>query len=99
MLEYFTLKRAWARNTLVDDVQEKQEIQGESPFKEVLEQVKRNADTDCNAQILRRAYNAGKSGNWESFKEEFRKKESSVNGLLRGFRRLMTMLPWKISAV
>ena len=28
------------------------------PFKEVLEQVKRNSDTDCNAQMMRRAYNA-----------------------------------------
>ena len=46
----------------------------ESPSKEVLEQVKRNSDTDCNALMMRRAYNAGKSGNWESFKEEFREK-------------------------
>ena len=43
------------------------------------EQVKRNSDTDCNAQIMRRAYNAKKSGNWESFKEE-RRKEGKLCG-------------------
>ena len=48
-------------------------------FKEVREQVKRNSDTDCNAQIVRRAYNAKKSGNWESFKEE-RRKEGKLCG-------------------
>ena len=63
MWEYLTFKRAWARKVSADAPQEKQEgIQGqwqqESPFKEVLEQVKRSADTDCNAQIMRRAYNA-----------------------------------------
>ena len=42
---------------------------------EVLDQVKRNADTDCNAQIMRCAFNAKKSGNCESFKRGiFRKK-------------------------
>ena len=67
MWEYFTLKRACARKILADAAQGKQEgIQGqwqqESPIKEVLEQVKRNADTDCNAKIMRRAYSAGQSG-------------------------------------
>ena len=61
----------------MDAAQEKQEgIQGkwqqESPYQEVFEQVKRYADTDCNAPIMRRACNAKKSGNWERFKEEFR---------------------------
>ena len=46
MLEYFTLQRANAREILADGAQEKQEgkqrqWQQESPFKEVLEQVKR----------------------------------------------------------
>ena len=41
--------------------------------KRFLEQVKRNADTDCNAPNMRLAYNAKMSGIWESFKEEFRK--------------------------
>ena len=44
--------------------------QKESPFKEVLEHVKRSADIDCNVQRMRRAYNAKKLGKWESFKEE-----------------------------
>ena len=79
MCEYFTIKRAWPKKVLADAGEEKQEgIQGqwqqESPLKEVLEQVKGNSDTDCNAQMMRRAYNAGKSGNWESFKEEFQEK-------------------------
>ena len=87
----FHPQQAGARRILADAAQEKQEgkqgqWQQESPFKEVLEQVKRSADTDCNAQILRRAYNAiGKAS-----KRNFGKKVSSVNGPLRGFRRLMT---------
>ena len=93
MWEYSAIKSAWARKESADAAEEKQEgIPGrwlqESPFKEVLEQVKRNAATDCNAQIMRRAYNVGKSCNWESFKEEFRKKKvSSLNGRLRDFLR------------
>ena len=79
MWECFTLKRAGARTILADAAEGTQEgIQGrwqqESRFNEVLEQVKWNADTDCHARIMRRVYNAGKSGKWESFKEEFLKK-------------------------
>ena len=49
MWEYFTLKRAGARKILEDASREKQEgIQGqwqqESPFREILEHVIRNAD-------------------------------------------------------
>ena len=45
-------KRAWARKMLADAAQEKQEgMQGQCNmsllFEEVLEQVKRSADTDC----------------------------------------------------
>ena len=63
MWEYFTLKRAGATKIPADAAQEKQEgkrsqWQQKSHFKEVLEQIKRSADTDCNAQIVRRAYNA-----------------------------------------
>ena len=66
------------KERIADAAQEKQQgiqcqWQQESPNKDVLEQVTRNADTDCNAQTMRRAYNAQKSGNWEGFKEEFRK--------------------------
>ena len=72
--EYFTLKRVWARNLPADAAQEKQEgkqgrsvATGVSPFKEVLEQVKRSADTDCGPQTMRHAYAAMKLGNWEKF--------------------------------
>ena len=88
MWEYFTLKMAWARKILADAGEEKQEeIQGrwqqESLFKEVLEQVKRNSDTDCNAQLVRRAYNAGKSEIGKASKRNSGKKVSSVNGRSR----------------
>ena len=47
--------------------------------REVLEQVKRNADTDCGSQLMRRGYLAMKNGSWEEFKERYRgkKKKSS----------------------
>ena len=102
MWEYFTLQRAWARKIKAEAARGKQEgkqgqWQQESPFTEVLEQeTKRNTSTDCNAQMMRRAYNAEKSSDWENSKEEFRKRWA-VNGLLRGFRRLMTRLPWRMS--
>ena len=71
MWEYFTLKRAGARKIVADAAQEKQEGkegQGQqgSPFKEVLAQVKRSADTDCGPQTMRRAYTAMKHGNWKA---------------------------------
>ena len=63
-----SLQRAEARKTLADAAQEKQEgmpgqWQHESPFKEVVVQVKRSADTDCGPQTMRRAYNAKMFGN------------------------------------
>ena len=66
------------KRVLKSQVQEQQEgkkglWQQESPFKEVLEQVKRSADTDCGPQTMRRAYIATKQGNWEDFQEEYRK--------------------------
>ena len=45
----------------------------ESPVKEVLEQVKKHTDMGCNGYMMRRAYYAERSGNWEGFKEKFRK--------------------------
>ena len=102
MREYSILKRAGARKVLADAAQEKQErIQGqwqqESPFKEVLQHVERNADTDCNAQIMRRAHiqckEVGQLGKLQRGIQE-----SSVNGPLRGFKRPMTRLPRRTSA-
>ena len=46
-----------------------------APFKEVLEQVQWRTVMDCDAHMMRCAYYAGRSGNWECFKEEFRKKK------------------------
>ena len=43
--------------------------QMESPFKEVLEQIKKHSDLSCNAYMMRRAYYVKKAG---SFKEAFR---------------------------
>ena len=79
MWEYFTTRRARAKKILADAAKEKQEgtqgqWQQESPFKEFPEQVKGYPDTDCDAYMMRRAYHAVKPGNWEGFKEEFRKK-------------------------
>ena len=104
MWEYFSFKRAWARKIFVDAAQEKQEgLQGqweqESPFNEVLEQVKRHVDTACNAQIMRRAYMQRSRASGKASTRNFGKKVSSVNGPLTGIRRPMTRLPWKISAV
>ena len=70
---FHSQKRAWARKILADNAQDKQEgkqgqWQCESPFKEVLEQVKRSADTGCGPQTMRRAYSALKLGNWENSK-------------------------------
>ena len=39
-----------------------------TPFKEVLEQVKRSADADCGPQMMRRGYL--KNGGWEDFKRK-----------------------------
>ena len=88
------------KKVLADAAKEKQEgIQGqwqqESPFKEVLEQVKGYPDTDCSAHIMGRAFHAVKSGNWEGFKEEFQKKTSSANGLVPGSKKL-TRRPQKL---
>ena len=75
---YFALERAGARTIPADAAREDQEgIQGqrqqESPFRDVLEQVKRSADADCGPQMMRRGYLAMKNGSWEDFKEEYRK--------------------------
>ena len=54
MWEYFTLERAEVKKILSDAAQEKQEgnpgqWQQESPFRDVLEQVKGNADVYCGS--------------------------------------------------
>ena len=59
MWEYFSLKRAEANKSLEDAARDRQEgtqgqWQQESPFREVLEQVRGNVDMECSAQIMRR---------------------------------------------
>ena len=89
MWEYFTLKNAWARKILADAAQENKKeckVSGTRslPSKKFWSKSK-EMDTDCNAQTMRRANNAKKSCNWESFREDLREKEvSSVNGPLTG---------------
>ena len=93
MRDYFTLERAGARKIPADAAQEKQEgkqgqWQQESPFKEVLEQVKRSADTECGSRAMRLAHAAMKHGTWESFKEECRKEGKLCK---RTFERIREM--------
>ena len=82
MWDYFTLEREGARKILADAAWEQQEgIQGqcqqESPFREVLEQVKRSADADSGPQMMRRGYFAMKNVSWGDIKEEYRKEGKS----------------------
>ena len=61
MWEHFTIKRTWAKAVLADAEKERQVgIQGnwqmESPFKEVMEQVKRSSDVSRNANLMRLTY-------------------------------------------
>ena len=72
---YILKKEGWAKKILADAAQEKQggilgKWQQESPFREVLEQVKRSADTDCNAKkdavrTLQRSWAFGKASKEE----------------------------------
>ena len=71
-----------AKAVLADAETEKQEgIQGkwqmESPFREVLEQIKKSSDVSCNAYLVRRAHYAGKSGDWEGCQKAHRDKGES----------------------
>ena len=91
MWEYFTLKRAEAKKILEDASRERQEgIQGqwqqESPFREVLEQVRRNVDIGCDAQMMRKGCIALRDGSWEEFKEGCREKEKSSEWTLEKIR-------------
>ena len=103
-----TLKRAEVKKILEDASREKQEgTQGqwhqESRFREVLEQVKRSAYTDCGPQTMRREYIAMKHGNWENFKEgklckwTLEKKIGEV-GIVREILRKSTVFLRRVSA-
>ena len=89
MWEYFTLERAEVKNILADASRE-EGIQGqwqqESPFREVLVQVKGNADMDCGPQMMRRGYLAMKTGGWEELKDRYRKEGKSSEWTLERIR-------------
>ena len=52
----------------------------ESPFKEMLELVKRSSDSSCNAFLMRRTRCAAESGNLEGKEKNTRKSAKWVNG-------------------
>ena len=73
---------AEAKKILEDAARERQEgIQGQrqqdSPFREILEQVRGNADMGCGPQMMRKGCIALRDGSWEEFKEGCREKENS----------------------
>ena len=75
----FTIERATTEAVLADAEKEKLEglrdnWQLESPLKEELELVNRSSDMSKSANLMRRAHFAGRSGNWEGYKEEVQKK-------------------------
>ena len=59
-------------------------------------QVKTSADTDCNARMMRRVYNATSWAIGKPSKRNVGNKERSENEL-KGFRKPMTRFPWRIS--
>ena len=82
MWEYFTLK-AEVKKILENASRERHEgIQGqwqqESPFREVLEQVRGNVDLGCGAQMVRTGSIAMRDGSWEEFKEGCRNARSGT---------------------
>ena len=65
-------KRAEVEKILEGAARERQEgLQGqwqqESPSREILEQVRGNADMGCSTQMMRRVYYAMRDGRWEEF--------------------------------
>ena len=86
LCEYFTLKRAKAKKILEDAVREGQEgtqgqWQQESPFREVLEQVRGHVDMRCSTQIIRKSFIAIRDDSWEEFRKDAEKKRNHQNGL------------------
>ena len=74
----FTINKAWTWSVLSDAEKERQEgsqgdWQQEMPYKEQLELVGHRSDLSFGGSLVRRAYNAGKLGDWESYLKELRK--------------------------
>ena len=88
MWEYFTLERAEVRKKASREKQEgiQGQWQQESPFREVLEQVKKSADADCGPQMMRRGYLAVKNCSWEDFKKDTGKEGKSSEWTLERIR-------------
>ena len=51
--------------------------QQESPFREILEQARRNEDVGCSLEVMRKGNIATRDSGWEDFKEECRAKVKS----------------------
>ena len=60
--------------------------QQESPFREILEHVRENADMGCGPQMMRRGYLAVRVRSWEEFRERYREKEESSEWTLERIR-------------
>ena len=78
MWEYFCQERAIVKRFREEAEKERQVgIQGqgqlESPAREYLEQVKCCNDTDCTHRMMKQGFLALKSGDWEEYKNTFRK--------------------------
>ena len=91
LCEYFTLKRAEARKILEDAAREGQEgtqgqLQQESLFREVLEQVRGNVDMRCSAQIIRKSHIATRDDSWEELRKGCLEKEKSPEWTLEKIR-------------
>ena len=74
MWENGTIKKSSARSVLVDAEKEREEgighdWQQESPYKEELELVKHSSDLRFEGLLMRRAYFAGRSDDWECYLE------------------------------
>ena len=67
-------------------------------FQEVLEQVKRSADTDCGHPDNALCVHFNEAWQLKVSRRNAGRKESSVNGLLKEFGRLMRRWQWMISA-
>ena len=80
MWEYFALKRAEVKKILEGA------SRPESPFREIKEQVRCNADMGCGSQMMRRGYHAMRDGSWEEFKERCRVEEKSSEWTLKRIR-------------
>ena len=61
--------------------------QQESPFKEILEQVRRNEDMGCSSEVKRKGYIAMRDSRWEEFKEACRVKGKSSEWALGTIRK------------